>query len=139
LGLGGLTLSDFFVSQDNGSGLPGAVLENFPTVSVPNGVLTISSVATPLLQAGQKYWLCDEPADPNTYTGWCLNNQSITNAYAAETSPGVWFTIGSPSVASSVFSISVVPVPEPATAGLVLLGASLLGVQSRGSSARRVR
>jgi hypothetical protein len=136
--LGSVALSDFFIAQDNGSGIPGAVLENFSNVTAPNGLLTINSVTMPLLQAGQKYWLCDEPADPNTYTGWALNNQGITNVCAVETSQGGWFALASPVVASPVFSISVTPVPEPSTAGLVLLGAGLLGVRSRGSRARAV-
>jgi hypothetical protein len=137
--LGGVALSDFFIAQDNGSGIPGAVLENFSNVSDPNGVLTLNSVTTPLLQAGQKYWLCDEPADPNTYTGWCLNSRSITNGYATETSQGGWFALASSPVASCVFSISAVPVPEPSTAGLVFVGAGLLEAERRGTSRRRVR
>ncbi len=124
--LGGGSVTEFFIAQDNGSGIPGTVLEDFPNVTNPTGLLTLNSVSTPLLQSGQKYWLCDQPVDANTYTGWCLNTQGITNSFAGSTSQGSWFAIGSPAVASSVFSISVIPVPEPSTAALVFLGAGLL-------------
>jgi hypothetical protein len=119
-------LTDFSIAQDNGSGIPGTVLESFSNVTNPNGLLTLNSVTAPLLQAGQKYWLCDQPADANTYVGWYPNNQGITNSSAIQSSPGVWLA-WPPSGANPVFSISVVPVPEPATVGLVFLGVGLVG------------
>jgi hypothetical protein len=124
---GGSPLSNFFIAQDNGSGIPGSILESFDNVSVPNGLLTINSVATPLLQAGQTYWLCDEPANANTYTGWYENNVGVTGDDAIETQGSwTWINAAAEDNTDSVFSISVVPVPEPSMAGLILLGAVLL-------------
>ena len=131
---GGDALSDFSIAQDNGSGIPGTVLESFSNVTNPNGLLTLNSVTAPLLQAGQKYWLCDEPANANSYVGWYPNNQGITNSSAIQSPPGIW-QAWPPSGANPVFSISVVPVPEPATVGLVFLGVGLVGVR-RWSQAR---
>jgi MYXO-CTERM domain-containing protein len=121
---GGVPKSNLFIAQDNGSGIPGSILESFPNVTDINGILSINSVMTPLLQAGQKYWLCDEPVDTTTYTGWCFNNQGIVNNFASESSEWGWYPF-SPYNGSSVFSISVTPVPEPTVMGLGLLGAGL--------------
>lgn len=127
---GGWPTSNFFIAQDSGSGIPGTTLESFNNVSNGNGLLTLNSVSTPLLQAGQKYWLCDEPVAPSTYTGWYFNSQGFTGNYAFETTQGSWFP-GSSGQTDSVFSISVVPVPEPSDAALVLLGAGLLVARSQ--------
>ncbi len=129
---GGQPFSNFFIAQDNGSGVPGSILESFDNLSVPTGVLTINSVATPLLQAGQTYWLCDEPTDPGTVTGWYENNQGLTGDDAFETTgPGSWTTLGASSETDSVFSISVTPVPEPSTVGLLFLSVLLAGRRYR--------
>lgn len=74
--LGGSTLSDFFIAQDS-SGIPGAVVESFSGVQNANGLLMINSITQPLLQAGQKYWLCDEPDASNSYNGWYKTTRTL--------------------------------------------------------------
>jgi hypothetical protein len=128
--LGGSALSDFFIAQDS-SGIPGAVVESFSGVQNASGLLTINSVTQPLLQAGQKYWLCDEPDASNSYNGWYENNQNLANGFAFERSEWSWSPVGSPAPTSGVFSVSVTPVPEPSTFGLLLLGVGLLAARCR--------
>jgi len=120
----GLPETDFTISLDNGSGIPGIALESFNNIIDPaNGVLTLSSITTPLLQAGQKYWLTDRPVSTDTITGWYENNLGLTGNYAyanAGTSEN-WDNLGTAGNPDSAFSISVIPVPEPSTFGLMLL------------------
>lgn len=135
--MSGSSACNFYIAQDNGSGLPGTILESFTGVQTPdNGILTINSVATPLLQAGQEYWLCDEPAYANTGTLWCINSEGVANNFAQENSEWSWQAWSPGGATDSVFSISVVPVPEPSVIGIVLLGACLLLVPNWRSSAR---
>ncbi len=128
--MSGSAVSDFYIAQDNGSGIPGTILESFTDVLTPNGVLSISSLTRPLLQAGQKYWLCDEPAYPNTGTLWCLNSQGVANDFAIESAEWSWIARSPDGATDGVFSISVVPAPEPTVIGMVLLGTGLLVVQN---------
>ena len=97
--LTGTRLSNFAIAQDNGSGVPGTVLESFNGVVNIDGVLNINSILQPLLQAGTKYWLVDGPTAANSYNGWCLNNQGIVQSYAVEFSPGNW--VGNPRLSST--------------------------------------
>jgi hypothetical protein len=91
--MSGSSVCNFYIAQDNGAGLPGTILESFADVTTPdNGILTIDSVATPLLQAGQEYWLCDEPAYANTGTLWSMNTEAMANNFAMETSEWDWQT-----------------------------------------------
>ncbi|MGH7993098.1 MAG: hypothetical protein ACREDQ_06255 [Limisphaerales bacterium] len=126
--LGTDPFSNFFIAQDNGSGIPGSILESFNNVANVDGLLTIDSVTTPLLQAGQKYWFCDEPADPDSYAAWYENSQGLTGNWAFEPSEWNWYNVGTAGYSDSVFSISVVPVPEPSNVALVLLSAGILAV-----------
>jgi hypothetical protein len=129
----GLPFSNVTIAQDNGSGVPGSVLESFTgQPNTINGVVTINSAATPLLQAGQEYWLTDEAFDPTTVTGWYQNNQGLTGGAAFETAgANTWFNLGAAGSADSVFSISVIPAPEPSSAGLLLLASGLFTVYVR--------
>lgn len=118
----GSGLSDFFIAQDNGSG-PGTILESFlSTANNPNGLLTLNSVSQPMLQAGVKYWLCDEPTDSTTSNGWFENSQNYTPGFAFERSEWGWSTFGPPSPPSGVFRVLVTPVPEPTAFGFLVLG-----------------
>jgi hypothetical protein len=105
--------SNFFVAEDNGSG-PGTILESFlNTVNNPDGLLTLNSALQPLLEAGLKYWLCDEPADSTTANAWFDNNQNHAPGFAFERSQWSWSAVSPPAPPSGVFSVSVTPVPEP--------------------------
>lgn len=127
---------NIYLAQDNGGGIPGTILESYLNVFSPGGVVTLTSTMHSLLQAGDKYWICAEPADATTYGGWYQNSQNVINGFAFERSPWSWsaFTDTAHSPPSGVFSLSVVPVPEPSTVGLALLGGALLARRRRGVS-----
>jgi hypothetical protein len=119
--------SDFLIAQDSGSSTPGTILESFSnTLNNASGLLTINSLSQPLLQAGVKYWLCDEPTDSTTVNGWFENSQNYTPGFAYERSEWGWSFVPPPSVPpSGVFRVSVIPVPEPSAAALLISGAAL--------------
>ena len=121
--ISGSTLSNFYIAQDNGSGVPGTILETFANVVNANGLVTLNSPSKPLLQAGTQYWLCDEPATSTSYNGWYENNQGDDNGFAFERSEWSWAAIPGPTETSGAFEILETPVPEPGTVGLALLGA----------------
>jgi hypothetical protein len=123
--VGGSNLGNFAIAQDNGSGLPGTILESWSNVANPSGLLTLTSAVDPFLQAGQTYWLTDEPANASSDNGWYQNNQNIPPA-AYENSPGGWNPIPNVETAG-VFSVTVIPVPEPSTVGIFVLGFLCLG------------
>ena len=101
-------------------------MESWMNVQNADGLLTINSVVQPLLQAGQQYWICDEPATANSYNGWFENNQNIANGFAFERSEWSWSAITSDAPPSGVFSVGVTPVPEPSAITLTLFCAVLL-------------
>jgi hypothetical protein len=125
---GGSGRANFFMAQDNGGGIPGAILESYLNVLSPNGLLTLDSSSQPLLQAGVKYWLCAEPADSTAVNGWFENNQNYTPGFAFERSQWGWsaFTDPTHSPPSGVFRVTLTPVPEPSTLVFAGLGFSLL-------------
>jgi hypothetical protein len=124
--------SNFFIAEDNGYG-PGTILESFlNTANNPSGLLTLNSASQPMLQAGTKYWLCDEPADNTTINGWYENNQNYQPGFAYERGQWSWSFVAPPSVPpSGVFRVAVTPVPEPSLVGFVLPGAWLLARRLR--------
>jgi hypothetical protein len=127
----GSGLSNIYLAADNG-GIPGTILESFLNVLSPGGLITLNSVAKSLLSAGSEYWICAEPADGSTVSGWYENNQSFTPGFAFERAPWSWsaFTDTAHSPPSGVLRVSVLPVPDVLglpTAGLTLLGVCLLG------------
>jgi hypothetical protein len=128
----GSTAVDFYIAQDNGRGLPGSILESFSNTITPTGaiagVVTLDSISDPLLQAGQKYWLCAEPASPNTGISWCFNLEGLTNYFANESSEWNWSSTSVGGAIDSVFSISVIPVPEPSGIVISFVGFALLGI-----------
>ncbi len=126
----GSGLSNFYLAQDSGSGTPGTILESFTSVANVNGLLTLDSTATPLLQAGTNYWICDEPTAGNSYNGWYENSQGVTG-FAFERSEWSWSAIPSPSPGSGVFEVNVTPVPEPSALALCILCGSCLLLLSR--------
>lgn len=118
----GSGLCNFSVAQDNG-GTPGTILESFTDVLSPNGLLTLTSITQPLLQAGVEYWICAEPADATTVSGWYYNNQGIANGFAFERAQWSWAPISAPYAPDSgVFSVTVNFVPDQiSTAALLAL------------------
>ena len=132
---GGSDLSNFFIAQDNGSGVPGTILESFNNTANPNGLLIINSIVDPFLQAGTQYWLCDEPATATSDNAWYFNNQNQIG-FANERSQWNWSAFPAPdSFQGGVFEITVTPVPEPSSLALVSLGGLLL-VRRRTTPAR---
>ncbi len=119
--------SNIYLAQDNG-GIPGTILESYLNVLSPGGVITLNSTTQSLLQAGSEYWLCAEPADNTTVSGWYENNQSQANGFAFERSQWGWsaFTDAAHSPPSGVFRVSVTPVPEPALTSFIIPVAWLL-------------
>jgi hypothetical protein len=89
----------------------------------------MNSTAKPLLQAGTKYWICDEPTAGNSYNGWYYNNQGHANGFAFERSEWGWSAVPAPAPNSGVFEVSVTPVPEPSAMDLgILFGGCLFFV-----------
>lgn len=129
--ISGSRLSNFYIAQDSGAGVPGTILETFSNVTVNNGLLSLTSVQHPLLEAGISYWLCFEPAAADASNGWYYNNQGYNFGFAFERAHWSWSYISSPAPASGVFRIAVTPVPEPATLGLGILGGISLTLVAR--------
>ncbi len=130
----GSDLSNFYIAQDNGSGIPGTVLESWLNVANGNGLLTLSSSTQVSLQAGEEYWVCDEPATSTSDIAWYQNNQNISPGDAFDRSEWSWATIGGGVETAGVFSVALVP--EPSTfalllTGLVFLGGPFLGIKLR--------
>jgi len=119
--ISGSGLSNFYIAQDNGNGIPGNILESFTDVlNASSGFVTLNSTVKPLLQAGTEYWLCDEPAADYSYNAWYQNNQGYAPGSAFERSEWSWSAIPG-AENSGVFRVSVTPVPEPSVTGLVIL------------------
>lgn len=118
------------------SNSPGTPIESWTVPLSPSDtsltIVTVTSLTSALLMAGQQYWLSEVPTDPvHTGIGWGLASPGYPGIQLpiAETSTGVnsgWGPTGL-NIANE-FSVSGTTVPEPATLGisaLVLL--SLIG------------
>jgi hypothetical protein len=127
---GGTGLVNFYVAADN-AGTPGATLDSFLNVLAPatSALVTMNSIAQPLLQAGTTYWLYIEPAQSTTAIGWFANDQGYANRYAQEGPPGVWASAPTTIGSNGAFDISVVPVPEPSILGLMILSAGSFSIR----------
>lgn len=71
------------LAADN-AGLPGADIETFSGVVFPAaaGIITLTSVANPLLLAGGNYWVVMRAPDPVTAGSiWYVNNQALLGSY----------------------------------------------------------
>ena len=90
---------DVWVARD-AEGQPGEVLERFSNVLPPlitrgrrsfyTEPLILKSKTRPQLQAGSKYWLCLEPADPKTFVIWWPTWFPVTDDFLDTQEPGSW-------------------------------------------------
>ncbi|MGZ5569082.1 MAG: choice-of-anchor R domain-containing protein, partial [Limisphaerales bacterium] len=98
------------ITEDE-NGIPGKVLEHFSVLQSDLGkgsALVLKSRAKPKLQAGQKYWLCAEPADPLSQWSWSYNSQKLARGFAYEREQGKWESFkGGPN--NGAFSVAVSP------------------------------
>jgi hypothetical protein len=91
----------------------------------PAGLL-LRSRTRPNLEAGVRYWICVEPADPNTEAFWSNTSLNVTNSCAYATSLGTWDVIEAAQMApngskiftfkrghrNGAFSVTVKKAPE---------------------------
>jgi len=120
--------SNFFLAEDSGASTPGTILESFLERTITaNGLMTVNSTSAPLLQAGTKYWLCQEPTDASTQNAWFQNNQNYHPGFAYDRGAWGWSFVESGfAPPSGVFRVSVTPVPEPSLLGFLIPGGWVL-------------
>ncbi len=130
---------DVVVAADAG-GAPGAPLESFPAVNVPDSdfgtIIALTSSAHPLLTQGVPYWLVLEPHDPTTTVGWNDSSPPVSGNMSRGSSPsGPWTPEGSPLAAFQILGDPPAPppagVPEPSTLALLGVGAAALAGRRR--------
>jgi hypothetical protein len=119
------------------SGVPGAVLDTFSTpVSTPS-ILTLTSAAQPVLQAGQRYWFTAATEDLlNQAADLAISPVDLVGSEAYRIGTGPWigpFPSGTAPSNYAVFKISgeSLAVPEPGTAALLVLGLSIASLLAR--------
>jgi hypothetical protein len=111
--------------------------------------LNVTSASHPLLTGGSQYWVAAGIADPSTYVSWllattsqcqtaghCSNDVGGTNAYGTFPLGAPWTVNTSATCCALALEVNgtAVPVPEPATVGLMALG--LLGAGFAGRKRR---
>ena len=111
------------------SNSPGTPIESWTVPLSPSDtsltIVTVTSLTSALLMAGQQYWLSEVPTDPvHTGIGWGLASPGYPGIQLpiAETNTGVnsgWGPTGL-NIANE-FSVSGTTVPEPATLGISAL------------------
>lgn len=122
--------SNFLLVEDSGGYPTGSLIESFSNV-LYSSHRNLVSVEQPLLQAGVTYWLRAEPYDSTTISGWYANNQGAATTFGYSFTPGGWDIMPPPAPADGVFRINAVPVPEPQTLALCLMGAGLWAIGRR--------
>jgi RNA polymerase sigma factor (sigma-70 family) len=109
---------NFFVAED-GSDIPGKILERFASVRAPErgdkaSLLELKSRAQPLLRAGVKYWFCAEPADTTTFAEWFSTDQLVTNSFAYDRTAWSWnHAPAEPIRRNGAFAVNVKPENAP--------------------------
>lgn len=117
-----VTGASFTLSVDAG-GFPGAGLETLttanttPVLPAPGAVVTLPSISSPMLHAGQFYWLFFSDTGPPGSV-WFFNDQGFVGLRTT----GVDATL-------PAFRVEVVP--EPGTGLLVLAGTLVFGARRR--------
>lgn len=103
---------NFFIAEDR-QGVPGNVLELFPNVLPPRigetNALVLQSTVQPTLRLGVKYWLCAEPASPETLALWFYSTDLPPAGYAVEQAPSKWVWIDQSQVVSNKPALSRYP------------------------------
>jgi hypothetical protein len=128
-------------------GQPGAVLETMhasgqmPRIAMYTSghLVTFTSAAHPLLQAGGTYWLLPfEPADSTTNAGWAITSSLVRSRLALsflETEPMTWTVYDQQP--EGAFEVNGTPSPVPEPGGLVLAGVGVLACLAARSSATK--
>lgn len=131
--------NDFTISiaSDSG-GSPGAAVETFAGATFPaplSAIQTITSVANPLLQGNQTYWLVMQATSSSsaTHGGWAVNDQGQIGAYLSNSNNGfIWGLQNDEASISPVFEINGIPsrggpeVPEPSSLALIVGGCGVV-------------
>jgi hypothetical protein len=114
----------------DGGSLPGAVIEEMHVTDIPGGtgvgwpLRTVPSALTPVLSAGQTYWI-GLSTDRGSDVAWG-EVASGDNGHWYRVNQGPWQYDGFND--ASAFRVNGVPVPEPSCgAGVVMLLAAALG------------
>jgi hypothetical protein len=111
------------------AGQPGAPLETWTTsfASGTGTIVALPSLSGALLSAGGTYWLTVTPSAANTRGAWSANDQSINSGNMKTqgvSSSSPWGAVNTNDVA---YRVSGFTAPEPATLGLLALGAVSAG------------
>jgi RNA polymerase sigma factor (sigma-70 family) len=79
---------------EDDNGLPGKIIEAFPGVVIPGvgatNPVVVQSALHPLLQKGEKYWICAEPSDKGAAGVWFYTTDMPLKSHAESSSPGNW-------------------------------------------------
>jgi hypothetical protein len=136
-GTNGLILE---LRQDDGSGLPGTVLETSPVfdvVQLPSSEIVTWTLPTSLtLNANTDYWFSARPNASDGALAWMMNNTG-DNGFARTHDGSTW---GPGAGASPAFRVSgsVAVIPEPgAVATALVFGGALSGLMLRSRHRRR--
>ncbi len=129
-GSGRFTLS--LQRADRAQGMPGTLLETFSGVSAGGAILTLDSVARPVLETGLSYWLVGV-GEGNSVLSWPCSSLGLRgNYYSVQ---GGTEMLG-PDQRISAFRVSGTEVPEPSVAAFFLLGAVSFALASSKRTAR---
>ena len=130
----GSNLVNLALAVDNGSGLPGTVLETWNGV-VPSttgtGVETVTPTSTISLSDGTQYWLEALPGASDTTAIWnsssTLGNAAVDmgSGFVARNTPPVGYQIGAFDVLGDAIQTNA-PAPEPSSVALALGGFTVL-------------